>query len=369
MNTHFKRIFRHLPQRIRVWMIEQGWLNDGVVKLTDVPHWPSHSLPVVNPKSWTRRFRKVLKFNPSLLPMVDAFCRDDLHIVKTIKIPADALVLICLQKNDLVRIKAFIDHHRSLGIRHYAIIDNGSTDGSREWLMEQPDVFLFATDVPYTSANRDAWINRVLAYFGDNRWYLVLDSDELLAYDDMERRDIGQLIARLEQKHILRCRAMMLDMYATDGYFEIGDRADFLKQCVFFDVDTYTTGTWDYHVALSGGPRKRLFGTDATLTKYPLFRLAEGELLYQAHAMFPLRKNLNTPCHLVLRHYKFLPGDKQKFESIAREGKYFGGSIEYKNYIKAMSDAKVVHFVDGASAKYEDSASLRSIPCYNPIDW
>lgn len=369
MNTVFKRIFRHLPQSVRVWMIEQGWLNEGRRVVADVPHWPTSSLAVRNPESWRRRLRKALKFSPSLWPMVETFCRDDLRIVKPVSFVADAPILICLQKNDLVRIKTFVEYHRRLGIRNFVIIDNGSTDGSLEWLVEQQDVFVLQVMHPYSSANRDAWINRVMAYFGDNRWYLVLDSDELLAYDDMEHHDIGQLIARMERKGITRCRAMMLDMYASDGYFESGERSEFLRQCVYFDADTYTTGPWDYHVALSGGPRRRMFGAEATLTKYPLFRLADGELLYQAHAMFPLAKNLNTPCHLVIRHYKFLPGDRVKFERIAREGRYYGGSVEYKNYVKAMANGDVLHFVDAASARYENSTSLRCISCYQPIDW
>jgi len=365
------RIFRHLSQRLRIALIERGrYLISFQNKRYSADVLSLHSdFPILDCRAWSERLSRLIVFEPKLETMALAFCTHKIEVIKPVSFVADAPILICLQKNDLVRIKAFVEHHRSIGIGQFVIIDNGSTDGSLEWLVEQQDVFVLQVMHPYSSANRDAWINRVMAYFGDNRWYLVLDSDELLAYDDMEHHDIGQLIAHMERKGITRCRAMMLDMYAADGYFESGERSDFLRQCVYFDADTYTTAPWDYHVALSGGPRRRLFGTEATLTKYPLFRLADGELLYQAHAMFPLAKNLNTPCHLVIRHYKFLPGDKQKFERIAREGKYYGGSIEYKNYVKAMANGDVLHFVDVASVKYEDSASLRCISCYQPIDW
>ena len=363
--------FRHLPQFIRISLLERGryLFSRSSDICSDKALEALKSFPVLNAKSWANRLNRLVRFNPDLKLMVIAFCSHKINVLKLSRIADDSPILVCVQKDDLLRVQASIEYHRKLGIKNFAIIDNGSTDGSREWLMEQPDVFLFATDAPYSSANRDAWINRVMAYFGDNRWYLVLDSDELLAYDDMEHHDIGQLIARMERKGITRCRAMMLDMYAADGYFESGERSEFLRQCVYFDADTYTTAPWDYHVALSGGPRWRLFGTEATLTKYPLFRLADGELLYQAHAMFPLAKNLNTPCHLVIRHYKFLPGDRVKFERIAREGRYYGGSVEYKNYVKAMADGDVLHFVDAASARYENSTSLRCLSYYQPIDW
>ena len=369
MNTLFLRCFTHLPQRIRVWMIERGWLNENEERNSPFIHFNENSLPVHNPKSWEKRLRKLLTFKPSLRLMVGAFCGEDLRVIKAISIPSDAPIVLCLQKNDSVRIKEFVEYHRTIGFRFFAFIDNGSTDDSLEWLLSQCDVFLFQTETPYSSSNRDAWINRVMAYFGDNRWYAVLDSDEFLSYEDMENKDVNRLISQLKQEGITRARAMMLDMYAEDGYFENGEKSDFLKECVYFDKDTYSSGPWDYHFALTGGPRKRLFHTDATLTKYPLFFLEEGEALYQAHAMFPLWKNLNTPCHLVIRHYKFLPGDKVKFEKIAQEGTYYGGSIEYKNYVSKMTDSQVLQFRFNGSVKYEDSSSLKVLPYYDAIVW
>ena len=363
--------FRHLPQFIRISLLERGryLFSRSSDICSDKALEALKSFPVLNAKSGANRLNRLVRFNPDLKLMVIAFCSHKINVLKLSRIADDSPILVCVQKDDLLRVQASIEYHRKLGIKNFAIIDNGSTDGSFEWLKEQPDVFLLQTLHPYSSANRDAWINRVLAHFGDNRWYLVLDSDEFLAYDDMEHRDIGQLLSQLKREGITRARAMMLDMYAADGYFETGSREDFLRQCVYFDADTYTTFPWDYHVALNGGPRKRLFNTEATLTKYPLFFLQRGELIYQAHAMFPLAKNLNTPCHLVLRHYTFLPGDKVKFAQIAREGRYYGGSVEYKNYVARMAGADVLKFVFEGSQRYVDSTSLRAITCYDPIVW
>ena len=365
------RIVRHLPQRIRVWLIEQGWAyrESDAEKTPKIEISVDKGLPIRKPRSWERRLQRMLRFKPSLAGMVNEFCSCDLEIVRAITIEDDAPIAICLQKDDLVRIKRFVEYHRSIGFRYFAIIDNGSADESIWWLLEQSDVFLFRTTEPYTSAHRDAWINRILAYFGDKRWYAVLDADELLTYEDVEHKNIDQLIAQLNREGITRGRAMMLDMYAEEGYFEYGKSEDFLTECVYFDRSSYTTAPWDYHVALSGGPRKRLFNTNAALTKYPLFYLNEGEALYQAHAMFPLWKNLNTPCHLVIRHYKFLPGDKKKFEKIAQEGKYYGGSVEYKNYVARMADGELLRFKFEGTEKYVDSSSLKTIPCYDPIQW
>nr|WP_251134123.1 glycosyltransferase family 2 protein [Rhodomicrobium sp. Az07] len=41
------------------------------------------------------------------------------------------------------RIPDFLEHHRRLGVRHFAIVDNRSSDGTREFLTREPEIRLF----------------------------------------------------------------------------------------------------------------------------------------------------------------------------------------------------------------------------------
>lgn len=374
MFTNLRNIwlFRKLPKSFRIFLIERGfslfeptWVSDKVHSFESLGIC---QLPIVDSRGWSVRMRSLLRFDKNLLAVVTSFYNSPIEVVKKVPFFENEPILICVQKNDSLRIKNFIQYHRALGIRNFAIIDNGSNDGSFEWLKLQQDVFLFKTSAEYSSQNRDGWINRLLAYFGDKKWYIVLDSDELLTYEDCEHRNINELLLFLSKMKISRARAMMLDMYAKTGYFENGDVNSYLEECVYFDINTYTTGPWDYHCILNGGPRKRLFDLDVMLTKYPLFYLNQGEVQYQSHALFPLSKNFVSPCYLVIRHYKFLPGDMEKYNRIAKEGNYYNGSIEYKKYIQVMNSSELPFFYD-ASVKYESSASLRSIDPYTPILW
>ena len=58
--------------------------------------------------------------------------------------PGDVLCFVCL-RNEAPRLPHFLAHHRALGVRHFLIVDNASTDGTADLLRDQPDVSLWQT--------------------------------------------------------------------------------------------------------------------------------------------------------------------------------------------------------------------------------
>ena len=44
-----------------------------------------------------------------------------------------------------------LDHHRKLGVRHFLIVDNASTDGTAQ-LLDQPDISLWTTSASYKAS-------------------------------------------------------------------------------------------------------------------------------------------------------------------------------------------------------------------------
>jgi len=65
--------------------------------------------------------------------------------------PKDILVF-STQRNEMERLPYFLDHYRKMGVAHFIIVDNGSTDGSAEFLAGKPDVSLWATEAIYKKA-------------------------------------------------------------------------------------------------------------------------------------------------------------------------------------------------------------------------
>ena len=51
----------------------------------------------------------------------------------------DVLCFVTL-RNEMNRLPYFLEHYRALGVRHFLMVDNNSTDGSGDFLATQADV-------------------------------------------------------------------------------------------------------------------------------------------------------------------------------------------------------------------------------------
>ncbi|HLQ20323.1 MAG TPA: glycosyltransferase family 2 protein, partial [Tabrizicola sp.] len=49
---------------------------------------------------------------------------------RTAQIGADDILCFVCVRNEAARLPHFLRHHRALGVRHFLIVDNASSDGS-----------------------------------------------------------------------------------------------------------------------------------------------------------------------------------------------------------------------------------------------
>lgn len=321
-------------------------------------------------ETWYKSFKKFIIAQPKESEVAFEFIKDSINILKLSEVEREdtEVILLCVVKNDIQKIKNLIKHHRKIGVRHFAILDNGSNDGTIEWLKEQKDVDLFYVQDKYTTNRREAWINRLVAYYGLNRWYLILDSDELFAFYNMETKNIESLIDYCEKNSIDRMRTVMIDMYANDSFYSTNSNDEYLEKCKYFDLNSYKYENRDVIDLVTGGPRSRIFKQKPWLTKYPLCYFVEGDIQGKSHFLFPYNKNKNTKCFTALLHYKFLPRDIKKYRKIAKEGNYFNGSIQYKQYVDYIDNSHGLSFMSEQSCEYIDTDSLYKIPILEKIN-
>lgn len=281
-------------------------------------------------------------------------------------------ILICVVKNDLVRIQSMYEHHKSIGVKHFVFVDNMSTDGTYEWLLEQ-DVDLYRTTARYCSAARAAWQVQLFEYYGYDRWYLIVDSDEKFMYPGCEKHDIHELVKWMEQKQLKRAFTFMLDMYAKGELKELDTNPDItIADYCYFDSDSYTLSKNLHYRKVIGGPREREFGETESMTmlqnKYPLVYMRRGEL-YRYHYVYPFADNFDCDCIGVLLHYKFLPGDINKYKDIVKQGNYANGSQLYKNSLAQLEQNEHAGFWTEKSCKLTSSEDLKKISILKEIQW
>ena len=108
----------------------------------------------------------------------------------------------------------FLRYYRKLGVQHFLMVDNGSDDGSRDYLAKQEDVSLWVTTASYREARYGAdWLNWLLFRHARGHWILALDVDEFFIYPFCDTRPIRALTDWLDTYDVRSFPALVVDMY------------------------------------------------------------------------------------------------------------------------------------------------------------
>jgi hypothetical protein len=288
--------------------------------------------------------------------------RHALHVVKdrTGAIRADDILCFLAVRNESIRLPHFLDHHRKLGVNSFLIVDNDSTDGTREFLAAQPDVSLWRTDSSYKRSRFGLdWVTWLLMRHGHGHWCLTLDADELLIYPYWETRTLPALTGWLEDQGLEMLGAMMLDLYPdgplSQAAIQPGDNP--LKVLRWFDTGNYGVQVQQKmrNLWIQGGPRARLFFASdprraPTLNKIPLVRWNRRyAYVNSTHAMLPPRMNEvydkigGERISGLLLHTKFLPEIVTKSAEEKMRRQHFANSTLYDDYYDTLIADPVLH--------------------------
>lgn len=274
---------------------------------------------------------------------------------RTAAIRRDDLLLFSTLRNEQIRLPYFLKYYRELGIGHFLIVDNDSSDGSRDFLAVQPDVSLWHTRASYRQARFGIdWLNGLQARFGHGHWCLVVDPDEFLIYPFCDSRPLRALTDWLDASSIKSFGAMLLDMYPKGKLDAQPYRAgqNPLDIACWFDSGNYTLKRNPVfrNLWIQGGPRGRVFFADQperapALNKIPLVKW-DRRFAYvsSTHMLLPRGLNLvydewggNKTSGLLL-HTKFLDTFGAKAREELHRNQHYAGSVEYRAYARALAD-------------------------------
>lgn len=268
---------------------------------------------------------------------------------RTRAIAGPDILLFSTMRNERPRLQYFFEYYRKLGVNHFLIVENGSTDGTREYLAAQPDVSVWTTTNSYRkSAFGVDWLNWLQRQHGSRHWCLTVDVDEFLVYPFCDTRPLRALTDWLDASQIRSFGAMLLDMYpkgpiARQTYAE-GQNP--FEIAAWFDSGNYMIEkNASYgNLWVQGGVRARKFFADRpkqapALNKVPLVKWApDYAYVSSTHALLP--RGLNQVYDMaggekatgVLLHAKFLNMFVERAEEEADREEHYRAGDEYKTY-------------------------------------
>ena len=275
-------------------------------------------------------------------------------------------------RNELMRLPVIFDYCRSLGVERFFALDNNSNDGSREFVLEQPDCHVFHTEGSHFEHNISPphWQNAVLNVHGDGHWCLIVDADELLVYPHCETLPLKDLCAYLDGKGCDSLVAPQIDMYGAGPVastpYRKGD--SFLGHCPWFDpepgwLEQQNEGFPGF--LMFGGVRERVFMRNQfryqkppCLTKVPLVKWRKDRGFI--HATHLINKARLPDIQGALLHFKFLTGFAVSTQDQIRENTGLKEKTleERAAYADALRRDPELKLWNEASMRYEGSAQL-----------
>jgi len=248
------------------------------------------------------------------------------------------LPLVFVTRNELTILPAFLNHYRLLGVTRFICVDDQSTDGTSEFLMSQPDVDVWTSGVRFVEARRGRlWREQLFEIYGVGRWYINVDADELLVYDQCTKYSLKDLTRRLEQLGETRMPAPMIDFYGDGAEIQISgeDNLKPWKTAKYFDPEGYEVLLEKRGISVVGGPRARVFGDVPQLIKYPVIYWDTAcQFGSSIHRPLPYSRNFSSTWGVLL-HFKFYVNYRDKIQEAAAGRQHYNGAKHYA----AMADA------------------------------
>lgn len=273
----------------------------------------------------------------------------------------DELVAVTVMRNGAPWLDVFLEHHRRIGIKHFVVLDNGSTDGSLERLAAQPDVTLLRSSLPY-HAYENTLKRYLVRRFCGGRWCLFVDIDELFDYPFSDRFPLRDLLHYLDASGYNAVILQMLDLFGEEPIGAAGPGgASFRDAHRFYDlsvVERSDYGSAENPIKMHvGGIRKKVFGTLNGLTKASLFRL-DGKLEpfvtwhHVSHGRY-------ADFSAVLLHYPFVGRFVDKVADAVATGRYgYATDDQYRGYHARLQGAEAVSLFSTDARPFVDAAEL-----------
>lgn len=312
------------------------------------------------------------------------------------------LTLCTVIRNERYFIGALLDHYRRLGVEQFAVLDDGSVDGTREFLAAQPDCAVFdwgltfgemieISDSPQTRKPARAGVfarDLLPRRLGIRGWAVNVDGDEFLLLPP-GTASLPALLERLDAHDIDVVHCALMEFYPAKLWpvgtrvEPLGTAADAFETFPFYDGDQVfdfdrkggslrKSRSASSRLFSQMGIRERFDGIfplsgligwlrgDPPTTpsrKSPLIRWRDDTYLKGSHHATALAP---PDLQLAAAHFKFTPDLDRRTELALRLRSYAGGSRNYTYYERLLMRMRErrVDFANSASVRYSGPEAL-----------
>jgi hypothetical protein len=297
-----------------------------------------------------------------------------LHGPEEVDYEIDELAVLCLVRNGRPYVKTFVDHYLALGARHLFFLDNGSTDGTVEFLRDYENVTVLRTGLPFKEYQM-SMKQYLFERFGQGRWALFADIDELFDYPFSETVDLGSFLRYLTQRSYTSVVAQMLDTFPerplSDVAVAVKDEP--LKEVnQYYDISNVRVHNyWDRRIVCGTGNvlandeikvywkgiQATLFGGVPPLTKHPLV-FSDGKAKPMDGSSHAVSDSYVADLTCVLFHYKFLDYLYEQIRRAVREENYMKDSHKHKKRLEILEQNSTLQIKQDTARKIENVNEL-----------
>ncbi len=275
---------------------------------------------------------------------------EHLHGPEEVPYGPDELVVVCPVRDGEPWVRAFIEHHFSLGVKHVVLLDNGSEDDTVAIAREYDSVTVLRTMEPFKT-HKIAFKRYLIKRFGKGRWVLCLDIDEMFDYPYSDVVGLVSLLEYLNRGSYTALVAYILDRFPEKPLLSAAEDTDKpLKELHnFYDISNVTEQEYRRDVSKDnvvsneeikvprGGIQSALTGTLALLIRHPLM-FVDDEIEVMNTSLHWVNKARVADFTGVIFHYKFVSDLHERAAQAAREESYGGNSARYKKYLAVLEE-------------------------------
>ena len=265
--------------------------------------------------------------------------------------------MIAVMRNERLRLSYFVNYYRRLGVTHFLLVDNNSSDGCIDLVKSMPDVTIFKTDESYARAVQGyLWSIGVADRFCNNQWCVIADIDELLIYPECESIILSRLINVLESKGQLALRAFLLDLYSK-GRIEksiIKEGENPLNTLRYFSpIDPRELFERDY---FSSSMRQKFFGIENQLIKYPFIKYSFFRIFIPGHHAIRFSATLSITGAVL--HTKFAHDIIPRAVEESERKEHYMQAYHFRSIHETLKKNPYLSLYSKDSIEYKDSKQL-----------